>query len=62
VRDLVDEEVPGHPLADQPALHVGKAHQHGIDRPGRDLLLERLEIEIAGHSRCSLRRYPHGHS
>ena len=50
VRHLLDEEVPGHALADQPALHVGEAGQDGVDRPGGDVLLQRVEIEIAGHA------------
>ena len=46
---LVDEEVAGDALAEQAPLHVGEAGQHGVDRPGGDLLLQRLEIEIAAH-------------
>ena len=46
---LFEEVVPGDPLADQPALHVDEADQHGIDRPGGDLLLEPVEVEIASH-------------
>jgi succinyl-CoA:acetate CoA-transferase len=54
VLDLLDEEVAGHPLADQPPLHVDEADQDGVDRPGGDLLLQCLEIEIAGHRASSV--------
>ena len=49
VDHLVDEEMAGHPLAEQPPLHVGEADQDGVDRPGRDVLLQRVELEIAAH-------------
>jgi hypothetical protein len=51
VRRLLDEEAPAHALADQPALHVGEAHQHGVDRSRGDLLVQCVEVEIAGHGR-----------
>jgi hypothetical protein len=53
VHHLVEEVVPGDPLADQPALHVDEAGEDGIDRPRRHVGLERLEIQIAGHGALS---------
>ena len=32
VHHLLEEVVPGDPLADQPALHVDEAGEHGVDR------------------------------
>ena len=33
--DVGEKEVPGHPLAHEPALHVDHGHHHGIDLAGR---------------------------
>ena len=49
MRHLLDEEVAAHALADQPALHVGEAGEDGVDRPGGDLLFQRVEVEISAH-------------
>jgi len=35
---LLDEELPVEPLAQQTALHVGEADDHGVDRAVRDRL------------------------
>ena len=41
VLDLLEEEVPVQPLAEQPSLHVGERHDHRVDRLIRAQLLER---------------------
>ena len=46
----VDEISGQEPLADQPALHVDGAGEHGVDVARRDILLELVEGEISGHS------------
>jgi hypothetical protein len=55
VHHLVEEVVAGDPLADQPALHVDEAGEHGIDRPRRHVGLQGLEIQIADHDTLSRR-------
>ena len=45
----VDEILGLEALADEAALHVDHGHQHGIDGAGRDLRLQLVEPEIAGH-------------
>ncbi len=46
---FIEEEAAGHPLAEEAALHVGKADQHGVDLALLDIGLELREVEVSGH-------------
>jgi hypothetical protein len=55
VVEHVGEEVRGgQPLALQPALHVGEAEQHGVDRA-----VEHLDLELLQAEPGRVRRHPH---
>ena len=41
--DVVEEEVPGHPLAHQPTLEIGEGDEHGVDIAGADVLPKVVE-------------------
>jgi hypothetical protein len=45
----VQEEMAGHPLAQEAALHVGKAHHHGVYLTRVDQFPERREIQVSTH-------------
>jgi hypothetical protein len=49
VHAVFDEEVPGHALAHEPALHVREADQHRIDLASFDQARERLQIQHSLH-------------
>ncbi len=44
VDDVVEKEMPGHPLANQAALHISHAHEHGVDLAVGDELAEGFEV------------------
>ena len=46
---LFQEVMAGHPLADQPSLHVGKTDQNGVDVAARHQPGQTFQIEISGH-------------
>src|SRR3546814_18137817 len=46
---MIEEEASGHPLADQPPLHVGKADEHGVDLTRLDELGQGLQVESPAH-------------
>jgi hypothetical protein len=45
----VQEEVAGHPLAHEAALHIGKTHHHGVDLTRVDQFPECREIQVSTH-------------
>ncbi len=45
----LDEELRQEPLADQPALHVDRGSENGVDLAVRNRLLQLIECEISGH-------------